>query len=159
MIVNIRKKCIFAALLLNMQVGYIYGITRNIDQINNLEQVLLTDDQTDWLVRALEDILVQAQEYDGINRACRPDSASLGDGVFPACNVCNIAAVSACCCSIRNLLCCLTVSLNEVLGSCTDISILLPSVVDKSEIDAICATVITLLKTILLELRGAFTSL
>ncbi|HEV2917054.1 MAG TPA: hypothetical protein VGW78_04885 [Candidatus Babeliales bacterium] len=156
----IAKKGALLAFILVMQSGSALSAPRkNFNLDKELHQVALTDDQAEWVVQEIENILQQARIYDHANKAPRPDAAQPCDGVFPACNTFDLTELAACCCTIRNILCCIGTSIFEVLGNCLDKSILLPSVVDKSDIDAICASTITLLKTILLELRGAFVTL
>lgn len=91
--------------------------------------------------------------------------SSSSEGLASCCDtVASIQENLASCCdrvvSIQDGLatCCDRVaSIQETVGSCTDHSVLLGSQVDKSCIDGLCESVVTLLKTILLELRGNFT--
>lgn len=156
-----EKKGILLALILCLPIGSAIGATKYPGDHagKELAEVALTTDQAELIVRKLEDLINQALSYDQINRAPRPDSAHQCDGSFPGCSNFDLSELSACSCAIKNLLCCLGSSILDVLGACTDESILLPSMVDKSDIDAICASTVTLLKTILLELRGSFTSI
>jgi hypothetical protein len=158
----IAKKGSLLALVLCLYMGTACGeITKSPRTAvgRELAEVSLTAEQAEQIVHSLEAVIKQAREDDQQNKAGRPTSAVPCDGVFPACTIFDLSELSACCCAIKNILCCFSVSVLDVLGACTDASILLPSTVDKSDIDAICASTITLLKTILLELRGAFVTL
>jgi hypothetical protein len=121
-------------------------------------EMVLTPEQASRIAQELEVLLQEAHQYDQQNRAPRPDAAQPCDGVFPACASFDLTMLSECCGSIKSMLCCLGTSIIDVLGSCEDLSTLLPSVADKSDIDALCISTVSLLKTILLELRGAFLS-
>jgi hypothetical protein len=158
----IVKKGSICALMLCLQVTSALSVPLKSQRVldeESLKEVSLTTDQAEQILEGLETLIEQARHYDLQNRAPRPDAAQPCDGVFPACNVFDLTELAQCCCATRALLCCLGTSIIDILGACSDPSILLPSTVDKSDIDAICASTITLLKTILLELRGAFTVL
>ena len=159
------KKGLLCALVLCLQAGSIISAPKDSAPIKSprldvdketLAEVVLTAAEAQEVLYKLEAILELAARYDKQNRAPRPDAAQPCDGIFPACNTIDLTDLNLCCCQLKNSICCLSSIIDNVIGNCTDPSILLPSVVDKSDIDAICASTTTLLKTILLELRGAF---
>lgn len=120
----------------------------------------LTKDQAQHLLTAVEMLVRQMQEFTKQNKAQRPDAPGNCDPSYPGCGLVDLGGIYAELCSIQNQIACLcavTTSISDVVGACTDTSVLLGSQVDKSCIDNLCITVVGLLKTILLELRGAFT--
>jgi hypothetical protein len=156
----IVKKGLLCALVLCLQAGSTISAPMKSPRLDvdkeALAEVVLTAAEAQEVLYKLEAILELAARYDKQNRAPRPDAAQPCDGIFPACNTIDLTDLNLCCCQLKNSICCLGSIIDTVIGNCTDPSILLPSVVDKSDIDAICASTTTLLKTILLELRGAF---
>lgn len=132
------------------------------------QEAWLTPNQAQHLLTAIEMLMQQMQELSKQNkaenteqtRAPRIDVPGVCDPSFPGCGLVDLSGIYAELCSIRNQVNCVcmnTVSIIDILGSCNDASVLLGSQVDKSCIDNLCLSVISLLKTILLELRGGFT--
>lgn len=126
-------------------------------------EVWLTQAQASEMLIKVDTLVKQIRELSDQNRAPRPNALQPCDPGFPGCGTCDLTCVLADLCAIQNQLICIcenTLSFSEivgVIGSCTDTSVLLGSQVDKSCIDSLCLSVVALLKTILLELRGAFT--
>jgi len=122
------------------------------------QDVWLTESQAQQLVVSVNNLIKQVQELSAQNKAPRPGAVP-GDPSYPACNTCDISCLLSALCALENQLFCCCGTLLDVLGSCTDLSVVLPSQVDKSDIDALCISVVALLKTVLLELRGVFLAL
>jgi hypothetical protein len=135
--------------------------------MNNLQEVWLTQSQAQRLLASIDTVIKYVKELHEQNKAPRPGGAQPCDPAFPGCGMCDLTAVMECLCQIKLQLMCICeeqqsvaedlASCCAVIGTCEDPSTLLDSVVDKSDIDEMCLTVVSLLKTILLELRGAFT--
>jgi hypothetical protein len=130
------------------------------------QEAWLTQEQARRLLLSVDSLIHQVKDLSEQNKAPRPSSIAPGDPGYPGCGLCDLTPVLAALCSIENtLICCCTEtsssleSIIDVLGACSDISTALPSQVDKSMIDALCLSVVSLLKTVLLELRGVFTTL
>jgi hypothetical protein len=131
------------------------------------QEVLLTRDQADHVMAALELVVQEMQEMSKQNKAPRTDVPGVCDPAYPGCGLVDLSGIMAELCLILNQVSCIckntvsiidiTVSITDLLGSCNDHSVLLGSQTDKSCIDSLCISVIALLKTILLELRGGFT--
>jgi hypothetical protein len=136
-------------------------------------EILLTPVQAERLLASVDALLLEMRECNDQNRAPRPGALPC-DPAYPGCSVCDltgvleqlcliqnellcICAAQASCCDVVLSCCDVVESISDVLGECTDESVLLPlSLVDKSDIDDLCLSVISLLKTILLEIRGEF---
>jgi hypothetical protein len=124
------------------------------------QEAWLTGGQAQHMLQAIDMLMQQMQELTKQNRAPRTDVPGVCDPSYPGCGLVDLSGIYAELCSIRNQVNCVcmnTVSIIDLLGSCNDASVLLGSQVDKSCIDSLCISVVSLLKTILLELRGAFT--
>ena len=120
----------------------------------------LTKDQAQHILTSVEMLVQQVRDLSKQNRAPRPDAPGVCDQSYPGCGLIDLSGILASLCSIQNELDCVCNrmgSLQDVVGACTDTSRLLGSQVDKACIDGLCLSVVSLLKTILLELRGAFT--
>lgn len=127
----------------------------------------LTKDQAQHILTSVEMLVQQVRELSKQNRAPRPDAPGVCDPSYPGCGLIDLSGILASLCSIQNELDCVcgrlgslqdaVGSLQDVVGACTDTSVLLGSQVDKACIDGLCLSVVALLKTVLLELRGAFT--
>lgn len=143
-------------------------------QMPKAQEAWLTKDQAQHILTSVEMLVRQMQEMSRQNKAPRPGATSCSDPAFPGCSTCDLSGLLEALCTIQLQLdcicirlassqeglasCCDTVaSIQESIGSCNDHSVLLGSQVDKSCIDGLCLSVVSLLKTILLELRGNFT--
>lgn len=130
------------------------------------QEVLLTRDQADHVLAALELVVQEMQVMSKQNKAPRTDAPGVCDPSFPGCGLVDLSGIMAELCLILNQVSCIckntvsiidiTTSLTDIIGSCNDHSVLLGTQTDKSCIDSLCLSVISLLKTILLELRGGF---
>ncbi len=140
------------------------------------QEAWLTKDQATHLLTSVEMIVRQMQEISRQNKAPRPDAPGSCDPSYPGCSLVDLSGILASLCLIENQLVCLCersasqqetlasccdviASVQDVVGACTDISTVLPTQTDKSDIDALCLSVVSLLKTVLLELRGVFTNI
>jgi hypothetical protein len=138
------------------------------------QEAWLTQEQADHVLAAIELIVQEMQQMSKQNKAPRTDVPGVCDPSFPGCGLVDLSGIMAELCLILNQVSCIckntvsiidlnlsiidiTTSISDILGSCNDHSVLLGSQVDKSCIDSLCLSVISLLKTILLELRGGFT--
>ena len=121
----------------------------------------LTQTQAQHLLVAVESLIRQVGELSKQNnRAPRPDATQPCSPGYPGCGSCDISCILADLCSIQNQLICIcetNFSVTDVVGACTDLSVILPTQTDKACIDGLCLSVVSLLKTVLLELRGVFT--
>ncbi len=120
----------------------------------------LTKDQAQHILTSVEMLVQQVRELSKQNKAPRPDAPGVCDPAYPGCGLIDLSGILASLCLIQNELDCVCGrlgSLQDVVGACTDTSVLLGSQVDKACIDSLCLSVVALLKTVLLELRGAFT--
>ena len=127
--------------------------------VTHLQDVWLTQSQAQRLLTSIDTIIKYVRELHEQNKAPRP-GAEPCDASFPGCQMCDLTAVLESLCQIKLQLVCICEgqqSAFDVLGECTDESFVLPSQVDKSDIDSLCLSVVSLLKTVLLELRGVFT--
>jgi hypothetical protein len=126
------------------------------------QEAWLTKDQAAHLLTSVEMLVRQMQELSRQNKAPRPDAPGSCDSSFPGCGLCDLSGILESLCAIQLQLDCIcerTASLQDVVGACSDLSTVLPSQTDKSDIDALCISVVSLLKTVLLELRGVFTNI
>jgi hypothetical protein len=133
--------------------------------MGQLQDVWLTQAQAQKLLVSVDMLIAQVQELSKQNRAPRPGAVPC-DAAFPGCQACDLAPVLDCLCALKLQLCCICEEIQsltdgfgsccEVIGNCDDLSEELGSVVTKAEIDALCLSVVSLLKTVLLELRGGF---
>ena len=124
------------------------------------QEAWLTKEQAQHILTAVEMLVQQIQELNKQNRAPRVDAPGVCDPSFPGCGLVDLSGIMAALCSLQLQVQCVCerlASVADVIGSCNDTSVLLGSQVDKSCIDSLCISVVSLLKTILLELRGAFT--
>jgi hypothetical protein len=124
------------------------------------QEAWLTKDQAQHILTAVEMLVQQMRDLSRQNKAPRDNAPGVCDPAYPGCGLVDLSAILSELCSIQNQIFCLcerTASISDVVGACTDISTLLGSQVDKSCIDSLCLSVVSLLKTILLELRGNFT--
>jgi len=131
------------------------------------EEVWLTQTQAHHILTAVEMLIQQVQELNKQNKAPRPSAPGVCDPSYPGCGLVDLSGIMEALCSLQLQVQCLCersvsttdiiVSISDAIGSCNDSSVLLGSQVDKACIDSLCLSVISLLKTILLELRGAFT--
>lgn len=151
-----------------VSLGEAHKSPRSESSVTHLQEVWLTQSQAQRLLASVDTIINYIKELNEHNKAPRP-GAQPCDPAYPGCQLVDLSAIMECLCQIKLQLVCICeeqqsmaeelASCCEVIGECTDASVLLGSVVDKSDIDALCLSVVSLLKTVLLELRGAFTVL
>lgn len=140
------------------------------------ESAVLTTDEAQSVLKSIQKVMDEMRVYNERNRAPRPTAPRPIDPTYPITQTIDLSPILSALCSIQNKLCLILLELaqntsvteeilervsfiEELIGDCGDESVLLPSQVDKEDIDSLCETVITLLKTILLELRGNFVTL
>ena len=160
----IAKKSGLLALVLSLQVGSVFAApSRGVRPTGSTvgESATLTHNEARKILTAVEGIVKEMREYNAKNRAPRPSAPQECDDAFPA--PCfpkiDLSELLNCLCEIKRDLDCVlekSCSIVDMIGNLCDESCLLPSVVDKADIDNLKKTVISLLKTILLELRGQF---
>lgn len=130
------KKMIFLALV--QCVGMMSAVA-------DVQQVVLTVEEAQRIVDAWERLESQI-------RAAREDT-STDAAAQPCCNNSDLAVIRTCICAIKNQLC----ILSQQVGICSDTVI--PQItnapcVTQADIDAICASLQSWVKTIVSELRG-----
>ncbi len=163
MIARISSALMLACLIPSFCVYGLERSSRNEPVVIQMPQqeVWLTPAQAQHLLSSVEHLVHQMNDLSKQNRAPRPEAPVAGDPSYPGCGLVDLSGVLAALCLIENQLVCVCqelYSVADVLGSCTDSSVLLGSQVDKSCIDGLCLSVVSLLKTVLLEIRGAFTT-
>jgi hypothetical protein len=124
------------------------------------QEAYLTEEQAQYIMADLGRLAQQIRDLSKQNKAPRTDAPGVCDPSYPGCGLVDLSAILEGLCQIQNQIFCLCermATIQDAIGSCTDASVLLGTQVDKSCIDSLCLSVVSLLKTILLEVRGNFT--
>ena len=111
---------------------------------SNAQEIVLTIEEAQRIVAAWDRIELQL-------RAAREDTSN-DPAAQSCCNDADLAAIRTCICAIKNQLCVVT----GLIGACTDTvipEITNASCVTQDDINAICASLQSWIKTIVSELR------
>jgi hypothetical protein len=132
--------------------------------VGQLQDVWLTQSQAQRLLASVDTLIAQVKELSEQNKAPRPGTDP-SDAAYPGCQTCDLAPLLDCLCAMQIQLCCICEGIQslsdgfgttccETIGTRDDLSQALPSVIDKAFIDSLDLSIVGLLKTVLLELRG-----